>query len=76
MEASVCFDKYVIKQYDSTITQYQAWYQFVTKDQHEEVTELVFSQDPEWCCLSCQADSNLFLSHITICGNYIIVNML
>lgn len=47
MEARVCFEKDVIRQYGDTITQYQAWYQFVIEDHRGEVTKLVFPQDPK-----------------------------
>lgn len=47
MEARVHFDKEITSQYGDTITQYQAWYQFVIEDHREEVIELVFPQYPE-----------------------------
>ena len=47
MEARVCFQKYIIKLYMDTITDYQAWHQFITEDHIEDIDELIFPQPSE-----------------------------
>ncbi len=44
MEARVRFQKDIIKEYANTIAHYQAWHQFITEDDEEDVDELVFPQ--------------------------------
>ena len=52
MEARVCFQQDTIKKFGDTITQYQAWHQYVTKKQQVEVVELDLSQTPtSQCCV-------------------------
>ena len=46
MEAKVCFQQDIVKQFGYTITQYQYWHQYVTEKQQVEVVELEFSQTP------------------------------
>lgn len=41
MEARVCFQEDIIKEYVNTITHYQSWHQFVIEDHEEVVDELV-----------------------------------
>lgn len=61
MEARVCFQKDIIKEYTDTITHYQEWHQFVTKDHREEVDEMVFPQPFEsQCCLFWLTQANFF----------------
>lgn len=47
MEARFCFEKDINKEYEDTISNYQAWNQFVTNDHGEGVDELVFPQSSE-----------------------------
>lgn len=47
MEARVCFQEDIIKEYADTIAYYQAWHQFVTKDHKEDVDEMLFPQSSE-----------------------------
>ena len=44
MKARACFRQDIVKKFKDTITQYQAWHQYVTKKQQVEVIELEFSQ--------------------------------
>lgn len=43
MEARLYFQHDVVEQFGDTITQYQAWHQYMTKKQQVEVDELDFS---------------------------------